>query len=85
MKLEDQADLSNRPEVRHVMVDEGSVGQRIDNFLIRVCKGAPNSLIYRILRRGEVRINGKRARQTDRLVLGDTIRIPPIRLADQMG
>lgn len=83
MKLEDQADLSNRPEVRHVVVDEGSAGQRIDNFLIRVCKGAPNSLIYRILRRGEVRVNGKRARQTDRLVLGDTIRIPPIRLADQ--
>ncbi|MDR3100127.1 MAG: RNA pseudouridine synthase, partial [Paraburkholderia sp.] len=44
-------------QVSFVEIDEGSAGQRIDNFLLRVCKGVPKSHIYRILRSGEVRVN----------------------------
>ena len=75
--------LSKAPAVAHVRVDEGSAGQRIDNFLVRVCKGVPKSHIYRILRSGEVRVNSKRVAQTYRLQEGDELRIPPIRLAEK--
>lgn len=60
-------------------VDEGSVGQRIDNFLTKTLKGVPKSHLYRILRSGEVRVNKKRIDATYRLVEGDVVRIPPIR------
>ncbi len=69
------------PQVRLVEVDDGSAGQRIDNFLLRECKGVPKSHIYRILRSGEVRVNKGRIDATYRLVLGDIIRIPPVRVA----
>lgn len=75
--------LSKAPAVSHVRVDDGSAGQRIDNFLVRVCKGVPKSHIYRILRSGEVRVNSRRVDQTYRLQEGDELRIPPIRLADK--
>ena len=68
------------PGVRMVRVDEERDGQRIDNFLLGQLKGAPRSLIYRILRTGEVRINGKRAKPDTRLAGGDQVRIPPVRL-----
>ncbi len=63
------------------MVDEASAGQRIDNYLLKVCKGVPKSHVYRILRSGEVRVNGGRVSQTYRLRPGDEVRIPPLRLA----
>jgi 23S rRNA pseudouridine955/2504/2580 synthase len=66
--------------VRMVRVDDDRDGQRIDNFLLGQLKGAPRSLIYRILRTGEVRINGKRAKPDTRIAGGDLIRIPPVRL-----
>ena len=75
--------LSKAPAVSHARVDEGSAGQRIDNFLVRVCKGVPKSHIYRILRSGEVRVNSRRVDQTYRLLEGDEVRIPPIRLAEK--
>jgi len=75
--------LSKAPAVSHTRVDEGSAGQRIDNFLVRVCKGVPKSHIYRILRSGEVRVNSRRVDQTYRLQEGDEVRIPPIRLAEK--
>lgn len=75
--------LSKAPAVSHARVDEGGAGQRIDNFLLRVCKGVPKSHIYRILRSGEVRVNGRRIDQTYRLQLGDDLRIPPIRVAEK--
>jgi 23S rRNA pseudouridine955/2504/2580 synthase len=68
--------LSKAPAVSHTRVDEGSAGQRIDNFLVRVCKGVPKSHIYRILRSGEVRVNSRRVDQTYRLQEGDEVRIP---------
>jgi 23S rRNA pseudouridine955/2504/2580 synthase len=58
-------------------------GQRIDNFLLRVCKGVPKSHIYRVLRSGEVRVNKGRIDQTYRLEEGDVVRIPPIRMAEK--
>ncbi len=64
-----------------VTVDESAEGQRIDNFLARHLKGVPKSHLYRILRSGEVRVNSKRVDQTCRLVLGDLVRIPPVRVA----
>lgn len=56
----------------------GSDGQRIDNYLMRELRGVPRSRIYRMLRSGEVRVNGGRVRPTTRLVDGDTVRIPPL-------
>ena len=75
-------DLS-KDAVNQVVVDEAGQGQRIDNFLMRVLKGVPKSHIYRILRSGEVRVNRKRARPDVRLVVGDLLRIPPIRTGAQ--
>lgn len=57
-------------------------GQRIDNFLMRELPGVPRSRVYRMLRRGEVRVNGGRVRATHRLVRGDRVRIPPVAPAD---
>jgi len=68
--------------VRRVQIDEAAVGQRIDNYLLRTAKGVPKSHIYRILRGGEVRVNGRRVCQTYRLALGDEVRIPPLRVSE---
>ena len=56
-------------------------GQRIDNFLFRHLKGVPKSRVYRIIRKGEIRVNKGRVKPEYKLVSGDTIRIPPIRTA----
>ena len=72
-----------RPEVQIVKVDEDRDGQRIDNFLAGRLKGVPRSLVYRILRTGEVRVNGRRAKPDTRLAAGDDVRIPPIRVAER--
>jgi 23S rRNA pseudouridine955/2504/2580 synthase len=68
--------------VRRELIDESAAGQRIDNSLLRVAKGVPKSHIYRILRGGEVRVNGRRVSQIYRLTVGDEVRIPPLRLAE---
>jgi 23S rRNA pseudouridine955/2504/2580 synthase len=73
-------DLSN---VVSIEVDAGSEGQRVDNFLMRVCKGVPRSHVYRILRTGQVRVNSRRVDATYRLQPGDRVRIPPMRLAER--
>lgn len=62
-------------------VDAGQAGQRLDNFLLGRLKGAPRSLVYRLLRTGQVRVNGGRARPETRLATGDRVRVPPVRLA----
>jgi 23S rRNA pseudouridine955/2504/2580 synthase len=69
--------------VTHWMVGDEAAGQRLDNFLIRHCKGVPKSHLYRILRSGEVRVNSGRVDATYRLCVGDKLRIPPIRLAER--
>lgn len=70
---------SSPSQVEHVTVSAEFEGQRIDNFLLRHLKGVPRTLIYRVLRRGEVRVNKGRIKPTYRVQAGDEIRIPPIR------
>lgn len=69
--------------VHFVQVDENHAGQRIDNFLLGRLKGVPKSRVYRILRKGEVRVNGSRAKAEYRLQIGDAVRIPPVRVAER--
>jgi 23S rRNA pseudouridine955/2504/2580 synthase len=74
---------ADKPSVRYVTVGAESAGQRVDNFLRTELKGAPKSLVYRILRTGEVRINKGRAKPETRVAQGDVVRIPPLRLSEQ--
>ncbi len=69
--------------VRFVSISDDQAGQRIDNFLLARLKGAPKSLIYRILRKGEVRVNKGRIKPPYKLQAGDKVRIPPIRLSNK--
>jgi 23S rRNA pseudouridine955/2504/2580 synthase len=71
------------PQAYFVTISEEDAGQRIDNFLLRTCKGVPKSHIYRILRSGEVRVNKGRIDQLYRLEAGDVVRIPPVRVAEK--
>ncbi|MDB5821150.1 MAG: rluC [Rhizobacter sp.] len=64
-------------------VDEGSVGQRLDNYLLKLLKGVPKTHIYRVIRSGEVRVNKGRAHADTRLAMGDSVRVPPMRLPDR--
>lgn len=77
----DKIDRGQRPE--RIEVDAEVAGQRLDNFLIRVMKGVPRTRIYRMVRRGEVRVNGGRKKVDYRLLAGDEVRVPPHRGADR--
>lgn len=74
-----------KPEVKTVLVDENSAGQRIDNFLIRHLKGVPKTHIYRMIRSGEVRVNKGRVGADARLNDGDLVRVPPVRVSERMA
>jgi 23S rRNA-/tRNA-specific pseudouridylate synthase len=65
--------------VRQLQVSAEDAGQRIDNFLLRHFKSVPRSRVYRLLRRGEVRVNGRRCKPDYRLIEGDRLRLPPVR------
>ncbi|CAG1019820.1 Ribosomal large subunit pseudouridine synthase C [Burkholderiaceae bacterium] len=71
------------PAVMRVHIDEGSEGQRLDNFLLKLLKGVPKTHVYRVIRSGEVRVNKGRASADTRLTLGDEVRVPPVRMADR--
>lgn len=66
-----------------IRIDETRAGQRIDNFLLRECKGVPKSHIYKAIRGGEVRVNKGRISSDYRLQDGDLVRVPPLRLPDR--
>ncbi|ETH07900.1 RluA family pseudouridine synthase [Bordetella pertussis] len=70
------------PAVRMLAIGPEHDGQRIDNFLLRLCKGVPKSHIYKAIRGGEVRVNKGRISAEYRLVEGDVVRVPPLRLPD---
>jgi 23S rRNA pseudouridine955/2504/2580 synthase len=70
-----------RPGVQHLEVSEEDAGQRLDNYLQRRLEGVPRSRIFRLIRKGEVRVNGHRAGPEQRLQRQDRVRIPPVRLA----
>jgi 23S rRNA pseudouridine955/2504/2580 synthase len=69
-------------KVQFVTIDPALEGQRIDNFLRTFLKGVPKSLIYRILRKGEVRVNKKRVKPEYKLLANDELRIPPVRVSE---
>ena len=77
----DLLDAPEKPKVRIRLVLDAESGQRLDNFLIRELKGVPKSHIYRIIRDGQIRINGGRSRAATKLSSGDQIRIPPLRVS----
>ena len=68
------------PGARTVRVPDDRAGQRLDNFLLGQLKGAPRSLVYKLVRSGQVRVNGGRAKAERKLVAGDEVRIPPVRV-----
>lgn len=72
----------NASKVRYLVVKEDADGQRVDNFLLNRLKGVPRSWVYRVLRRGEVRVNRGRVKPTRRLRLGDEVRVPPVRMSE---
>lgn len=72
-----------KSSVQYFIVSSDFAGQRIDNFLINKLKGVPKSKIYNILRKGEVRVNKKRISPFYRLLEGDSVRLPPLFLAEQ--
>ena len=74
-------DSDNGSRVRYLAVGEEADGQRVDNFLLNRLKGVPRSWVYRVLRRGEVRVNKGRVKPRQRLHIGDQVRIPPLRLS----
>ncbi len=81
MMQENENNVVSEYAVAKLTVDEASEGQRVDNFLAKILKGVPKSHIYRILRSGEVRVNKGRVNASRKLVLGDVVRVPPIRVS----
>ncbi len=69
--------------VNWIAVGPDADGQRVDNYLARVAKGVPKSHIYRIIRAGEVRVNKARVKAETKLVEGDLLRVPPIRISQK--
>ena len=66
------------PKVRHVLVSADRDGQRLDNFLLGHLPGVPRGLVYRLVRTGQVRVNGGRCKPMKKLKVGDDVRIPPV-------
>ncbi len=77
----DLLDPPTKPKVRTHLVRDVEAGQRLDNVLLRELKGVPKSHVYRIVRDGQVRVNGGRSRPATRICSGDRIRIPPLRVS----
>ncbi|MGJ7093000.1 23S rRNA pseudouridine(955/2504/2580) synthase RluC [Vibrio hannami] len=71
-----------KTKVQFVEIDEDMAGQRIDNFLRNQLKNVPKSLIYRIIRKGEVRVNKKRIKAEYKLKAGDLVRVPPVKVEE---
>ncbi|MCP5248541.1 MAG: RluA family pseudouridine synthase [Candidatus Accumulibacter sp.] len=71
----------SKTSVVQALVTENEHGQRLDNLLLKTCKGVPKSHVYSVVRSGQVRVNGRRAEVSYRLQTGDVLRIPPMRTA----
>ena len=76
---QDLTEMSGKAAVKQAVVGEDDVGTRLDKFLARQYPGVPRTRLFRIVRKGEVRVNGKRAAIDTRLAPGDTVRLPPVR------
>ncbi|WP_395480112.1 23S rRNA pseudouridine(955/2504/2580) synthase RluC [Candidatus Curculioniphilus buchneri] len=75
---------SNESNVYFITISENESDQRIDNFLHKHLKGVPKSMVYRIMREGEVRVNKKRIQPKYKLQYGDEVRIPPLRQSKEL-
>jgi 23S rRNA pseudouridine955/2504/2580 synthase len=73
----------SKNSVTQTVITENEQGQRLDNLLLKTCKGVPKSHVYSIVRSGQVRINGRRAEVSYRLQAGDLLRLPPLRTASR--
>jgi len=73
---------NTKPQVRFYTIDSEDAGQRIDNFLLKTLKGVPKSMIYRLLRKGEIRVNKKRKKPEYKIQDEDIIRVAPIRISE---
>lgn len=71
-----------RPRVRMLTVDERGEGQRLDNFVLRECPSVPKTRLYKAMRKGEIRVNKRRAKPELRLQPGDVVRLPPLAAAE---
>ena len=71
--------------IRYEVIDEGSNGQKIDNYLIKIIKNVPKSHIYKLLRSGQVRVNKKRVKTEYKLCQGDELRIPPVDFKEKIS
>jgi len=76
--IDSAAGKTARAAVRYIEAGAGDAGQRVDNFLARHLRDLPRSRLYRLLRKGEVRVNGRRVRPDHRLATGDRVRLPPV-------
>ena len=81
--MEQGQNSGKKQAVRFVTVNAGQAGQRIDNFLMRELKNVPRSYVYRILRKGEVRVDKKRVKPLRKLSVGEVVRIPPVYLPEK--
>jgi len=70
-------------KVQLIEITADRAGQRVDNYLIKLAKGVPQSRIYRVIRKGEVRVNKKRAKASQKLCEHDVLRIPPLMVSEQ--
>ncbi|EKT54544.1 23S rRNA pseudouridine(955/2504/2580) synthase RluC [Providencia rettgeri] len=75
--------MNTQNQVQFIDISDDEAGQRIDNFLLTKLKGVPKSMIYRIIRKGEVRVNKGRIKPEYKLVEGDQVRVPPVRVAER--
>ena len=82
-KVTQVAKAPAKQAVQHLVIDEAFAGQRIDNFLMARLKGVPRSRVYRMVRGGEVRVNKKRVGPFYRLQEKDSVRVPPVHLAEK--
>ena len=73
----------NKPKVRFFTIDADEAGQRIDNYLLKTLKGVPKSMIYRLLRKGEIRVNKKRTKPEYKVAAEDVVRVAPIRVSEK--
>ncbi|EMF0916339.1 MULTISPECIES: 23S rRNA pseudouridine(955/2504/2580) synthase RluC [Providencia] len=75
--------MKTQNQVQFIDISDDEAGQRIDNFLLAKLKGVPKSMIYRIIRKGEVRVNKGRIKPEYKLIAGDQVRVPPVRVAER--
>lgn len=75
--------VEEKPQVRFYTIDAEDAGQRIDNFLLRTLKGVPKSHLYRLMRKGEIRVNKKRIKPIYKLLNEDIVRVAPIRISEK--